>query len=92
MVDVTNMTRRNRVVMTANGTHTTLAPGETKDLEMTEASGAHYEKFGRMHPVSGGEPKFRPVLQFGKGKLTPTPEVAPSATVSSPTIGGKSKR
>lgn len=91
MVEVTNTTRRNRVVMTAKGTHATIAPGETKDLEMTEASGEHYEKYGKVHPVVGGEPKFRPVLQFGKGKLAPTPEVAPSMAQPQPT-SPKSKK
>lgn len=85
MVEVTNTSRRNRVVMNAKGTHVTIAPGETKDVEMTEAAAEHYEKFGKNVPVPGGEPKFRPVLQFGKGKLAPTPEVAPSMAAPQPT-------
>jgi hypothetical protein len=76
MVEVTNTTRRPRTVNTVKG-RMTLAPGESRDLEMTEVAAKKYETFGRMHSEPGKDPALRPVISIGKGKLAPAPKPTP---------------
>jgi hypothetical protein len=68
----------------ASGVNVVLAPGETKDIEMTEVASKKYEKFGRMHQEPGKEPEIRPVLSFGKGKLAAAPPKPVQVQVSAP--------
>lgn len=84
MVEVTNTKRRSRMVRTAGGTYVTLAPGETKDIEMTEGSAKRYETFGRKEAVAGKDPELKPVLSFGKGKLAANPPKPVQVSVAAP--------
>jgi hypothetical protein len=84
MVEITNTTRRTRIFRNAAGAAVSLAPGETRDIEMTEVASKRYENFGPMRQEAGKEPELRPVLSFGKGKLAAAPPKPVQVQVTAP--------